>query len=133
MTDTTDSTDPNVGGVKPFDRFEDDSCHGCQFAVRKPDDKLRAPWVRPYGCVNLDIIKLSIKAAIRSLRDAQTYMSWDEWQPNKPTVEKLNSAARWSTDAADLLWDLFRYGYMEPETVCVFKRNKVESTEETPK
>ena len=126
MTMTTDPPDPNVGGVKPFDRFKGDSCHGCRFAVRKPDDKLRAPWVRPYGCVNPDMVKISIKAAIRSLEDAQTYMSWDEWQPNRPTVDKLNSAARWSTDAADLLWDLFRYGYMEPETVCVFKSNKVE-------
>lgn len=117
-------TDEASGAGKlTFDRMKDDSCHGCRFAVRKPDEKLRAPWVRPYGCICLDRFKVSIKAAIRSLEDVRTYMSWDEWQPNKPTVDKLNSAAEWSTDAADLLWDLFKYGYMEPETVCVFKQS----------
>lgn len=117
----TDDTGANDVSKTTFNRMKDDSCHGCEFAVLKPGGKTLAPWVRPYGCVNLNRVKVSIKAAIRSLEDAQTYMSWDEWQPNKPTVDKLNSAAGWSTDAADLLWDLFRYGYMEPETVCVFK------------
>lgn len=131
MTDGTgDNDNDNDARKLAFDRMKDDSCHGCKFAVRKPDDKLRAPWVRPYGCICLHRVSTDIDAAAHSLMNVKSDMSWGEWQPNKPTVDMMNCVSRLATEAADLMWDLLKYGYMEPETVCVFRHSKAE---EAPK
>lgn len=122
-------TDDTETGKLTIDRWKDDSCHGCRFAVRKPGDRLRAPWVRPYGCICLHRVSTDIDAAAHSLLNVKSDMTWGEWQPNKPTIDTMNCVARLTTEAADLLWDLLKYGYMEPETVCVFKSNKVEEAE----
>ena len=118
-------TDIDDTGKLTIDRMKDDPCHGCRFNVLKPGDKVLAPWVRPYGCVNLNRITTCVDAASNQLRYVKSDMSYSEWQPNKPTIDTMNCVARLATEAADLLWDLLKYGYMEPETVCVFKSNKV--------
>ena len=115
MTDHTDT------GKLTIDRLKDDSCHGCRFAVLKPSCETLAPWVRPYGCTCLDRITTCVDGALHHLRFVKSDMSSGEWQPNRPTIDTMNCASRLTTEAADLLWDLFRYGYMEPETVCVFE------------
>lgn len=125
----TDDTGSNDARKIAFDRMKDDPCHRCRFSVMKTGGETLAPWVRPYGCTCLDRITTCVDGALRHLQFVKSDMSSGKWQPNRSTIDTMNCASRLTTEAADLLWDLFKYGYMEPETICVFECYSKEKAE----
>lgn len=109
--------------TKSFDYYKDDICHGCKYAIKKPEGRLFM-FDRRYGCNCIKRLQDAInklRNEVGSINDLDTVKEHIE-----ETTYILNNVGNYSSIIKSMLIEFEVDGYFEPQEygICEYKEKE---------